>query len=229
MIAPPPMAWPCIAAIAGFGKRNMARIIESSASTKSWTYFLPRLMRRGRSTPAEKIEPVPVMTIARTSPDSADVSKSRCRALQSSRSSALAFPWARRRVRMPSTSSRSIIATDYIDWTVPMKPRIGQSLPDVVTVTAIALIAYAAPNVLHEAFGHGGACMLLGGKPIVLSSVHFECGDDAMSALARRGVAAAGTIANFVAGAGGLMASNATNPGREAHVSYFLWLFTTLN
>ena len=110
-----------------------------------------------------------------------------------------------------------------------MKPRIGQSLPDVVTVTAIALIAYAASNVLHEAFGHGGACMLLGGKPIVLSSVHFECGDDAISVLARRGVAAAGTIANFVAGAAGLIASKATNPVRKPHLSYFLWLFTTLN
>src|SRR5437764_2478380 len=130
---------------------------------------------------------------------------------------------------MPSASSRSIIATDYIDWTVPMKPRIGQSLPDLATVTAIALVAYAASNVLHEALGHGGACVLLGGKPIVLSSVHFECGEDAMSALARRGVSAAGTIGNFVAGTASLVAFKATNPLRKPHLSYFLWLFTTLN
>jgi len=110
-----------------------------------------------------------------------------------------------------------------------MKPRIGPSLPDLVTVTAIALVAYAASNALHEALGHGGACMLLGGKPIVLSAVHFQCGDDAMSALARRGVAAAGTIANFVAGAASLVAFKATNPLRKPHLSYFLWLFTTLN
>jgi hypothetical protein len=66
-------------------------------------------------------------------------------------------------------------------------------LPDLLTVTAIALVAYAASNVLHEAVGHGGACLALGGKPLVLSSVHFECGEQAMSALAVRGVAAAGT------------------------------------
>lgn len=102
-------------------------------------------------------------------------------------------------------------------------------LPDLLTVTAIALIAYAASNVSHEAVGHGGACLALGGKPNVLSSLHFDCGEEAISALARRGVAAAGTIVNFIAGAIGLVAFRATNPLRKPHMAYFLWLFTTLN
>jgi len=105
----------------------------------------------------------------------------------------------------------------------------GPSLPDIATVTAIALVAYAASNVLHEAVGHGGACIALGGKPLVLSSVHFECGEEAMSAFARRGVSAAGTIVNFIAGAIGLVAFKATNPMRKSHTTYFLWIFTTLN
>src|SRR5207237_10048020 len=88
-------------------------------------------------------------------------------------------------------------------------------LPDLLTVTAIALVAYAASNVLHEAVGHGGACLAVGGKPIVLSSLHFECGEEAISALARRGVAAAGTIVNFSAGAIALVAFRATNPVRK--------------
>ena len=104
-----------------------------------------------------------------------------------------------------------------------------RSLPDLLTVTAIALVAYAASNVSHEAVGHGAACVALGGKPNVLSSVHFECNEEAISALARRGVAAAGTIVNFIAGAIGLVALKATNPVRKPHISYFLWLFTTLN
>jgi len=104
-----------------------------------------------------------------------------------------------------------------------------RSLPDLLTVTAIALVAYAASNVWHEAVGHGGACVALGGKPNVLSSVHFDCGEEAISALASRGVAAAGTIANFIAGAIGLVALKATNPERKPHIAYFLWLFTTLN
>ncbi len=103
------------------------------------------------------------------------------------------------------------------------------SLPDLLTVTAIALVAYATSNVLHEAVGHGGACVVLGGKPIVLSSVHFDCSEEAMSALARRGVAAAGTIVNFIAGAIGLVVFKATDPVRKPHTAYFLWLFTTLN
>jgi len=104
-----------------------------------------------------------------------------------------------------------------------------RSVPDLLTVTAIALVAYAASNVWHEAVGHGGACVALGGKPNVLSSVHFDCGEEAISALARRGVAAAGTIVNFIAGAIGLVALKATSPVRKPHISYFLWLFTTLN
>ena len=103
------------------------------------------------------------------------------------------------------------------------------SLPDLLTVTAIALVAYAVSNVLHEAVGHGGACVALGGKPIALSSVHFECGEQTMSALARRGVAAAGTIVNFIAAAIGLVLFKTTDPLRKPHIAYFLWLFTTLN
>lgn len=105
----------------------------------------------------------------------------------------------------------------------------GPLLPDLPTVTAIALVAYAASNVVHEAMGHGGACLALGGKPLVLSSVHFECGEQAMSALAVRGVAAAGTIVNFIIGALALIAFKMANPLHKPRAAYFLWLFTTLN
>ena len=98
-----------------------------------------------------------------------------------------------------------------------------------MTVTSIALVAYAASNVLHEAVGHGGACIIFGGKPLVLSSVHFGCGEQAMNGVARRSVAAAGTIVNFIAGGLGLVAFKATTAARKPHIAYFLWLFTTLN
>jgi hypothetical protein len=105
----------------------------------------------------------------------------------------------------------------------------GPSLPDLPTVIAIGLAVFAASNVVHEAAGHGGACLALGGKPLVLSSVHFECGGQGMSALALRGVAAAGTIVNFIVGALALVVFKATNPLYKPHAAYFLWLFTTLN
>src|ERR1039457_4520980 len=69
-------------------------------------------------------------------------------------------------------------------WAKVIAKQSGPSLPDLPTVTAIALVAYAASNVLHEAVGHGGTCLALGGRPLVLSSVHFECGEQGISALA---------------------------------------------
>jgi hypothetical protein len=111
--------------------------------------------------------------------------------------------------------------------TEPAQPALR--LPDLLTVTMIALVAYAASNVVHEGLGHGATCVALGGRPLVLSSVHFDCGDEAMGALARRGVAAAGTIANFSAGAFALLVYRMTNARQKPRLAYFLWLFTTLN
>jgi len=50
-----------------------------------------------------------------------------------------------------------------------------------------------------------------------------------MGTLAIRGVAAGGTIVNFISGALALVAFKVTNPLHKPHVAYFLWLFTTLN
>ena len=98
--------------------------------------------------------------------------------------------------------------------------------PDSLTVIGIALLAYAVANFLHEGVGHGGACVLLGGEPEVLSSVHFEC--DA-GAATMRGVAAAGTIVNFVIGALALVALHSIRVKESPHRYYFTWLFATLN
>jgi hypothetical protein len=102
-------------------------------------------------------------------------------------------------------------------------------IPDLITVVSIGLVAYAFSNILHEGVGHGGACIALGGKPMVLSSLHFECGEEAMSRGAQRLVSAAGTIVNFVTGAISFVAYRQTAALRRPHLAYFLWLFTTLN
>jgi hypothetical protein len=87
---------------------------------------------------------------------------------------------------------------------------------DVFTIAAIAVVAYAIANVLHEGVGHGGACLLMGGKPLALSSVHFECSESS------KVVSAAGTIVNFIAAA-------IAYPFMKRSRSFFLWLFTTIN
>ena len=43
------------------------------------------------------------------------------------------------------------------------------------TVAGIAVTAYILASVLHEGVGHGGACLLAGGKVLVISTVHMEC------------------------------------------------------
>jgi hypothetical protein len=73
---------------------------------------------------------------------------------------------------------------------------IGTTAPlDALTVGAIGILAYMLGNVLHEGLGHGGACVLVGAKPLVISSVHFECSSDS------RLVFAGGTAINLLAGA----------------------------
>jgi hypothetical protein len=41
--------------------------------------------------------------------------------------------------------------------------------PDIPTLVAIAVVAYAVANVVHEGLGHSGTCVLVGGRPIVLT------------------------------------------------------------
>ena len=76
---------------------------------------------------------------------------------------------------------------------------------DRVTVAAIAIVAYACGNLLHEAVGHGGACLLVGGRPQMLNAVFFQCDESTLSPLGIRLVAAGGTIVNLIV-AGGLLA-----------------------
>jgi hypothetical protein len=95
-------------------------------------------------------------------------------------------------------------------------------------VAAIGVVAYALANLLHEGAGHGWACVLLGGKPQVLSSVHFECGEGTMSVVGRRLVSAAGTLVNYLAALVSFVAMKSLRSGRGTF-RYFLWLFTTIN
>lgn len=65
------------------------------------------------------------------------------------------------------------------------------------TVGAIAVIAYAVGNVVHEGLGHGGACILVGGRPEELNAIFFECSLEGLPPAAHRWLAAGGSIANL--------------------------------
>ena len=93
---------------------------------------------------------------------------------------------------------------------------------DSLTVGSIGILAYMLGNVLHEALGHGGACILAGGKPLVLASVHFECSSDS------RLVIAGGTLINLVAGAVFFALGRLTSRSYP-RLKYFSWISMTVN
>ena len=93
--------------------------------------------------------------------------------------------------------------------------------PDLLTVVAITIAATVIGDFIHEGVGHGGMCLASGGRPLVLSTVHFECSADT------RLVAAGGTVANLVFGALFWAASRAVQ--RSASWRYFFWLLMTFN
>lgn len=94
--------------------------------------------------------------------------------------------------------------------------------PNLVTVVSIALVAYAACDMIHEAIGHGIAVALLPGvDALSISTVAVQT--SAQSRL----VAAAGSIANVVVGA--ILLVLAGRRGRLDTTGYFLWLLATLN
>lgn len=93
---------------------------------------------------------------------------------------------------------------------------------DALTVGAIGILAYMLGNVLHEGAGHGGTCLLVGAKPLVLSSVHFECSLDS------RLVMAGGTLVNLLAGAVFFALGHFTGR-RYPRLKYFFWISMTVN
>jgi len=105
--------------------------------------------------------------------------------------------------------------------------RQGTSL-DPWTVGAIAVVAYALGNVVHEGLGHGGACLLVGGRPEELNAIFFECAVEGLPSSARRWLAAGGSIANLLVAALA-WASLRSLPGRWGPARDFAWLTLAVN
>jgi hypothetical protein len=88
-------------------------------------------------------------------------------------------------------------------------------------VIAIALVAYAACDMVHEVLGHDVACAVTGVQALSLSTVALQTGSS------NRFVAAAGSMANVLVG---LLALALFRRGRAFGATrYFLWLFAALN
>jgi hypothetical protein len=87
---------------------------------------------------------------------------------------------------------------------------------------AVALVAYPACDMIHEALGHGVACAILPGvRALSISTVALQTSGES------RAVAAAGSVANMIAGAI-CFALFHRRKGFDA-TRYFLWLLATIN
>ncbi len=93
---------------------------------------------------------------------------------------------------------------------------------DPLTVTSLGILAYILGNLIHEALGHAGACLITGGHPLLITTVNMVCSAD------NRVVIAAGSIMNALAAVIFLFLLRATSP-QSPRLKYFLWLSMTLN
>lgn len=103
-----------------------------------------------------------------------------------------------------------------------------RSRPDLLTLIAIAIVAYAISNIAHEGLGHGGACLLVGCKPHLLTTMQFDGDETQLSSAAVRIIAAGGSIVNLLlAGAGALLLNRARIDRPNGW--FFLWLLTSIS
>jgi len=103
-----------------------------------------------------------------------------------------------------------------------------EQFPDRLTVACVAVVAYALSNVVHEGLGHGGACLLVGGTPRLLTSLQFDGDTTSLSEAACRIIAAGGTVANLIVAAVTIVLLRRARP-RAAAAWFFLWLLATLS
>lgn len=96
---------------------------------------------------------------------------------------------------------------------------------DRLTIIALAVIACALGTIVHEGIGHGGACLLSGGKPELMTSMQFQGDYRGLSTASVKFIAAGGTIANLIFAAVAIMLL-----GRRADATwFFVWLVASTN
>jgi len=100
--------------------------------------------------------------------------------------------------------------------------------PDLLTVAAIAVIVDVSASLIHEGLGHGGACLLMGGTPRLLTSMQFQGDQQMLSGFAVRVISASGSIANAAAGMMAIMLLR-RNRKQPRTGWFFWWLFATIN
>lgn len=99
---------------------------------------------------------------------------------------------------------------------------------DVVTLIAIAAFVNVAATIIHEALGHGLAAALFGAHIVHVTSVDLSYDERTLNGVQNRIVAAAGPLANVVAGLLVLWFAERVS-ARSPVLRYALWLFGHVN
>jgi hypothetical protein len=107
-------------------------------------------------------------------------------------------------------------------------PTAAPARQDWLTLVAIGVVAFLLQNVLHEGVGHGGACLLVGGRPVALSTAYFDCDLTGLPERSRRIVASAGSLLNAAVGLLLWVAVRRMQRSSPA-LRYFLWLSMSVN
>ena len=106
--------------------------------------------------------------------------------------------------------------------------RQGDTRAGWITIAAVSVVAYTLATVCHEAIGHGGACVLVGCKPRLVTAMQFRGDESGLSPAAVRVIAAGGTIVNLVMAALAIAWRIAARRASDA-MWLFLWTFATIN
>src|SRR5580692_3490330 len=94
----------------------------------------------------------------------------------------------------------------------------SDSLP---TILAIGVLAYVGETIGHELLGHGGVCLLDGGRITALEPLWMRCSVQTIP------MVVAGPAFNFAVG--GLCAAILKLRRRSDAIGYFLWLSCAFN
>src|SRR6202789_4665348 len=91
-----------------------------------------------------------------------------------------------------------------------------------VVLGALGILAYAASMMTHEALGHGGYCLALGGHNVMLTAWAEAC------SVQPPGIEAAGPGMQFGAGLLAWLVLHRLSPG-AARLRYLFWLYIVFN
>ena len=97
---------------------------------------------------------------------------------------------------------------------------------DIATIVAAGVVAYALVATVHEALGHGAACLAVGAHAAAVSTTELRC--DGVSGSSALIVTSSGSVANLLVGLAAFAAFRVARPG-DGRILLLGWLLCGWN